>query len=141
MDLGLRDKVCLITGSTGGIGLEAARLLAAEGASVAVTDRRAERVELARRDAGATAGLVADLADADGPAAVVADVTAQLGPIDCLVNNVGEAYQASFEELTDQQWERTWQLNVMAYVRAIRAVLPAMRERGSGVIVNVSSTA
>src|SRR5437762_13237200 len=114
MDLGLRDKVCLITGSTGGIGLEAARLLAAEGASVAVTGRRAERVELARRDAGATAGLVADLADADGPAAVVADVTAQLGPIDCLVNNVGEAYQASFEELTDQQWERTWQLNVMA---------------------------
>jgi 3-oxoacyl-[acyl-carrier protein] reductase len=141
MDLGLRDKICLVTGSTGGIGLQAARLLAAEGATVAVTGRRAEGVETARRHAGAAAGVVADLTDADAPAAVVADVTAQLGPIDCLVNNVGEAYQASFEELTDGQWERIWQLNVMAYVRAIRAVLPAMRQRGSGVIVNVSSTA
>jgi 3-oxoacyl-[acyl-carrier protein] reductase len=141
MDLGLRDKVCLITGSTGGIGLETARLLAAEGARVAVTGRRAARVETARRDAGAAAGVVADLADADGPGAVVAEVAAQLGPIDCLVNNVGDAYQASFEELTDEQWEGIWRLNVMAYVRAIRAVLPAMRKRGSGVIVNVSSTA
>jgi NAD(P)-dependent dehydrogenase (short-subunit alcohol dehydrogenase family) len=59
----------------------------------------------------------------------------------CLVNNVGEAYQASFDELTDEQWENMWQLNVMSYVRTIRAVLPAMREQGGGVIVNVSSTA
>jgi 3-oxoacyl-[acyl-carrier protein] reductase len=56
------------------------------------------------------------------------------------VNNVGEAYQADFDELTDEQWEHMWQLNVMSYVRAIRAVLPGMRERGRGVIVNVAST-
>jgi 3-oxoacyl-[acyl-carrier protein] reductase len=60
--------------------------------------------------------------------------------VDCLVNNIGEAYQIGFEELTDRQWEDLWQLNVMSYVRAIRAVLPAMRERG-GAIVNVSSSA
>src|ERR671932_2048795 len=60
---------------------------------------------------------------------------------DCLVNNVGEAYQVDFDELTDEQWNSMWQLNVMSYVRCIRAVLPGMRERGRGVIVNVSSTA
>src|SRR6185436_7059695 len=60
---------------------------------------------------------------------------------DCLVNNVGVAYQTSFEELTDEEWASMWELNVMSYVRTIKAVLPGMRERGSGVIVNVSSTA
>ena len=58
-----------------------------------------------------------------------------------LVNNVGTAYITSFEDVSDGEWEEMWQLNVMSYVRAIRAVLPQMRERGSGVIVNVSSTA
>jgi 3-oxoacyl-[acyl-carrier protein] reductase len=72
---------------------------------------------------------------------LIRTATSSVGPIDCLVNNVGEAYQASFEELTDEQWDEMWQLNVMSYVRAIRAVLPGMRERGRGVIVNVSSTA
>jgi NAD(P)-dependent dehydrogenase (short-subunit alcohol dehydrogenase family) len=61
--------------------------------------------------------------------------------VECLVNNVGEAYQIGFEELTDEHWESMWQLNVMSYVRCVRAVLPAMREAGRGVIVNVSSTA
>jgi 3-oxoacyl-[acyl-carrier protein] reductase len=58
-----------------------------------------------------------------------------------LVNNVGVAHQADFHELSDAHWDRIWELNVMSYVRAIRAVLPGMRERGAGVIVNVSSTA
>jgi 3-oxoacyl-[acyl-carrier protein] reductase len=61
--------------------------------------------------------------------------------VDCLINNVGIAYQASFEELADGQWDETWQLNVMSYVRSIRAALPEMRKRGRGSIVNVSSTA
>jgi 3-oxoacyl-[acyl-carrier protein] reductase len=57
------------------------------------------------------------------------------------VNNVGEAYQVGFEELTDEQWNAMWQLNVMSYVRCIRAVLPGMKEASAGTIVNVSSTA
>jgi NAD(P)-dependent dehydrogenase (short-subunit alcohol dehydrogenase family) len=137
MDLGLRDHACLVTGSTAGIGLETARLLAAEGARVTVTGRDPERVERARAETGATAGVAADLSTADGAAQLVAAA----GPVDCLVNNVGEAYQVGFEELTDEQWNSMWQVNVMSYVRCIRAVLPAMREAERGVIVNVSSTA
>jgi 3-oxoacyl-[acyl-carrier protein] reductase len=141
MDLGLKDRVCLITGSTSGIGLEAARLLAAEGARVVVSGRDPARVEQARADVGATLGLAADLSKPDTPAQIVSQATEQLGPIECLVNNVGEAYQSGFEELTDEQWDAMWQLNVMSYVRCIRAALPAMKDAGRGVIVNVSSTA
>jgi NAD(P)-dependent dehydrogenase (short-subunit alcohol dehydrogenase family) len=141
VDLGLGGRVCLVTGSTSGIGLETARLLAAEGARVAVSGRNAERVEAARESAGAEIGVVADLARPDAPEELVAATAEALGPVDCLVNNVGVAYQISFDELTDRHWDEMWQLNVMSYVRSIRAVLPSMRERGGGVIVNVSSTA
>ena len=137
MDLGLRDRVCLVTGSTGGIGLETAKLLAAEGAKVIVTGRDAERVERARSESGAAAGVVADLSEADAAQRLVAEA----GPVECLVNNVGVAYQAGFEDVTDEQWDSMWQLNVMSYVRCIRAVLPTMRSAGGGSIVNVSSTA
>src|SRR3989442_6461196 len=141
MDLGLRDRTCLVTGSTSGIGFETARWLAYEGARVAVCGRAAERVEEARRGARAELGVVADLSEPGAAEEIVEHTQAALGPVQCLVNNVGAAYQTSFEELSDQQWDELWQLNVMSYVRCIRAVLPAMREAGGGVIVNVSSSA
>src|SRR5437763_8537679 len=141
MDLGLRDRVCLVTGSTTGIGLETAKLLAAEGARVIVTGRDPERAEHARAESGAALGLAADLSDSAGAGQLVNGAVSELGPIECLVNNVGDAYQVAFDQLTDEQWDSMWQLNVMSYVRCIRAVLPAMREAGRGVIVNVSSTA
>jgi 3-oxoacyl-[acyl-carrier protein] reductase len=141
MDLGLGGRVCLITGSTSGIGLATAGLLAAEGAQVAVCGRDSDRVERARRDSGAAFGVVADLVEPGTPDDLVAQAQAALGPIAVLVNNVGDAYQAKFEELYDRQWDEMWQLNVMSYVRCIRAVLPAMRDGGGGAIVNVSSTA
>jgi 3-oxoacyl-[acyl-carrier protein] reductase len=139
--LGLDDRVCLVTGSTSGIGLETARILVGEGARVAVTGRSEESVERALRETGAAFGTPADLADPEAPAALVEQVAAALGPIECLVNNVGIAYQRGFDDLRDSDWTELWELNVMSYVRAIRAVLPAMRERGFGRIVNVSSTA
>jgi 3-oxoacyl-[acyl-carrier protein] reductase len=139
MDLGLRERVCVVTGSTTGIGREAARLLCDEGARVVIAGRDMERVEQARADLGAELGVVSDLAEPGAPAALVAEA-ARLGPVDVLVNNVGVAYQAAFEDVADRQWEEMWQLNVMSYVRAIRAVLPGMRERAGGAIVNVSST-
>ena len=140
MDLGLRDRVCIVTGSTGGIGLAAAKLLADEGARVVVCGRDSERVESARAESGAELGVVCDLAEPAAPQELVAETARALGSVECLVNNVGAAYQLGFEELSDLHWEEMWQLNVMSYVRAIRAVLPEMKAHG-GVIVNVSSTA
>jgi 3-oxoacyl-[acyl-carrier protein] reductase len=141
MDLGLKDRICLVTGSTAGIGLETARLLAAEGARVVVNGRDADRVEQARADVGAALGVACDLSEPAAAERLVAETAAALGPVECLVNNVGVAYQVGFEDVTDEQWDAMWQLNVMSYVRCIRAVLPAMKEAGEGTIVNVSSTA
>ena len=141
MRRGLEQRICLVTGSTTGIGLETARLLAADGGRVVVTGRREEKVEQARAEVGAALGIAADLSLAGSPAEVVSRVEAEVGPVEILVNNVGIAYQRGFEELTDADWEELWQLNVMSYVRTIRAVVPGMRERGFGRIVNVSSTA
>jgi 3-oxoacyl-[acyl-carrier protein] reductase len=141
MDLGLRDKICIVTGSSGGIGFETARLLAAEGARVVVSGRDSERVERARKQANAALGVGCDLSDPAAPAALVSKAAAELGGLDCLVNNVGVAYQRSFEELSDRDWDELWQLNVMSCVRAIRAAIPHLRARGGGAIVNVSSSA
>ncbi len=141
MDLGVVDRICVVTGSTSGIGLETARLLADEGARVVVCGRRVETVEQARAETGATFGVACDLAEPAAPARLVAEAEREVGPIDCLVNNVGIAHQVSFEDLSDDEWTQMWELNVMSYVRAIRAVVPGMRARGRGRIVNVSSTA
>jgi NAD(P)-dependent dehydrogenase (short-subunit alcohol dehydrogenase family) len=136
LDLGLRDRVCLVTGSTEGIGRETARLLAEEGARVVTCGRREEGP-----GAGEALHCSADLSQPQAPRALVDEAERQVGPVEILVNNVGFAEIRSFEELTDEDWEQLWQLNVMSYVRAIQAVLPGMRERGAGRIVNVSSTA
>ena len=141
MDLGLRERVCVVTGSTGGIGRETVRLLAAEGARVVVVGRNSERVEQVRDEIDGAFGVVCDLAEPGAPEELIAEATANVGPVDVLVNNVGVAYQLSLDEVSDEQWDEMWQLNVMSYVRATRAVLPGMRERGRGAIVNVSSTA
>jgi len=135
VDLGLADRVCVITGSTGGIGLATVRLLVEEGARV-VTSGRSHAP-----NAGEALHVSIDLSAPEAPAELIEAATQAFDGVDVLVNNVGTAYITSFEDVSDGEWEEMWQLNVMSYVRAIRAVLPQMRERGSGVIVNVSSTA
>jgi NAD(P)-dependent dehydrogenase (short-subunit alcohol dehydrogenase family) len=135
MDLGLRGRACVITGSTGGIGLATARMLIEEEARV---------VTNGRRDApgiGEIFHVRADLGVPGEPERVVAEAVQALGGIDVLVNNVGIARQARFEEVPDEEWEAYWQLNVMSYVRTIRAALPHLRAAGNGAIVNMSSTA
>jgi NAD(P)-dependent dehydrogenase (short-subunit alcohol dehydrogenase family) len=141
MDLGLREHVCVVTGSTAGIGLETARLLAEEGAQVVICGRDPTRLEAARAETGAGLAVACDLASPDGPAGLIEQAEQAFGRVDSLVNNVGVAVQRSLDDLTDENWESMWQLNVMSYVRTIRAVVPGMRARGSGRIVNVSSTA
>jgi 3-oxoacyl-[acyl-carrier protein] reductase len=131
MELGLRDRLCVVTGSTGGIGLATAKLLANEGARL-VTCGRGEAPGI-----GEALHVRADLSRPGEPERLIAEA----GAVDVLVNNAGYAEQRDFLEVTDEQWDEGWQLNVMSYVRAIRAVVPGMRERGGGVIVNLSSTA
>jgi len=134
MDLRLDGKACLVTGSTGGIGLETAKLFVAEGARVA-TCGRSDAPEI-----GEELHVRADLTDAQAPSRAVAAAVDALGGLDVLVNNVGFAVHARFEDVTDADWDAMWNLNVMGYVRAIRAALPHLRASG-GTIVNVSSTA
>ena len=128
MDLGLRDQVCLVTGSTAGIGAETAALLRAEGALVVTTGRGGGDVQ-------------ADLSRRGEPERVVREVLARHGRIDILVNNVGGTDIRKLEQLTDDDWQASFELNLMSAVRATQAALPSMRKRGAGTIVNVSSTA
>jgi 3-oxoacyl-[acyl-carrier protein] reductase len=133
MDLGLSGKVCVVTGSTAGIGEVVARLLLAEGARVVGTGRRAE--------GPGDLHVAADLAARGEPERVVAAAEERFGRVDCLVNNVGGTSIRALDDLTDDDWQASFELNLMSAVRATRAALPAMRKRGAGAIVNVSSTA
>jgi len=132
MDLGLRDKVCVVTGSTSGIGLETARQLREEGATIVTSGRGKVGI--------GDLHVSADLSEPGGPEGLIDATLAAFGRVDCLVNNVGGTHVHRLDELDDEAWERSWQLNVMSAVRALRAAVPAMKERG-GAIVNVSSTA
>jgi NAD(P)-dependent dehydrogenase (short-subunit alcohol dehydrogenase family) len=128
MDLGLRDHVCLVTGSTAGIGLETVKLLRAEGATVISTARNGGDVQ-------------ADFSQAGEPERVVNEVERMHGRVDVLVNNVGGTDIRRLEDLTDADWQASFELNLMSAIRATQATLAGMRARGAGTIVNVSSTA
>jgi NAD(P)-dependent dehydrogenase (short-subunit alcohol dehydrogenase family) len=133
VDLGLRDKVCIVTGSTRGIGHEVARELLSEGAVVVTSGRGEEGV--------GNLHVTADLSRRGEPERLIGETEERFGRIDCLVNNVGGTEIQRYEELTDDDWQASFDLNLMSAVRATRAVLPGMKERKHGVIVNVSSTA
>lgn len=141
MDLGLRGKRALVTGSTAGIGFAAARQLAAEGAHVVVNGRTDERVQAAARriedyvPGAVVQGVAADLGTAEGADRLIREVP----DVDVLVNNVGIFAPQAFEQITDADWLRFFETNVLSGVRLSRAYLPGMRERDWGRIVFVSS--
>ena len=141
MDLELKGKRALVTGSTAGIGHAIARLLAAEGAAVVVNGRTEARVAEAVRaiaeavPGAAVSGAAADLATVDGPRRLVR----ALPEADILINNAGIFEPKPFEEIPDADWLRFFETNVMSGVRLARHYLPGMRARNWGRIIFVSS--
>jgi 3-oxoacyl-[acyl-carrier protein] reductase len=144
MDLGLRDRACIVTGASGGIGRATAVTLAREGAAVLLVGRRGEEladVETQCRAAGgAAATLELDVTSIDAGARVLDRCVGSFGRIDALINGAGTSAARSLQELTDDEWQQQWELHVMAPMRLMRAAAPAMAERGWGRIVNVCSS-
>ncbi|HEX2315809.1 MAG TPA: SDR family oxidoreductase [Thermomonospora sp.] len=144
MDLQLSGRVAVVTGGSKGIGLAVVRTLLAEGARVVAASRK----PTAELDALAGPDLLhvpVDLMDPDGPALVVRRAVEEFGGLDVLVNNAGgpppgvTLPRTSFLDASDEEWRAMFELNLFSVVRAIRAALPHLLERGGGAIVNVSS--
>lgn len=138
MELGLAGKTVVVTGAGSGIGAATAQLFAAEGAILALIDKDVEAVEALARELDCIA-LAGDLGRAAGVDQTFGALAAQLSHVDILINNVGICMAGAFDDIDDERWERTFATNFMSAVRACRHVLPGMRERKSGVIVNNAS--
>ena len=143
MELGLRDKVAVVTGASRGIGRAIAHGLAAEGCKLAICARGAERLE---QTAGELTALGVDVlpipVDATDPAALerfIAATIDRFGRIDILVNNVGGGGQERFMETTDEDWQAALDLTLWPSIRASRLVVPQMERQGGGTIVMISS--
>lgn len=145
MDLGFKEKVAIVTGSSRGLGLAAATALAEEGASVVLCARGEEalaKAAAAIQKKTATARVVpiaADLSTEDGARRIVDAAITQLGRIDVLVNNIGTAKGAGLESTTDADWQEAMDQTLFPAVRMSRLSVPHMRKQGGGAIVIVSS--
>ena len=136
MRIDLAGKTALVTGSTGGIGFATAQALAEAGAAVVVNGRDRAKVEAAvERIGGRARGVAADLATADGCAALIAEVP----DADIVVSNAGIFRPADFFEADDATWDVHWQVNVMAGVRLARHYLPRMKAAGWGRFILIGS--
>ncbi|MEL7087253.1 MAG: SDR family oxidoreductase [Planctomycetota bacterium] len=143
MDLQLAGKHALVTGSTSGIGFAIARRLLREGATVTVNGRSDATVneavaKLKDEPGGDVHGVAADLSTERGALDLAAGAE-HVGPVDILINNTGIFAPVEFGKITDDQWMEIFNVNVMSGVRMCRALLPAMKQRGWGRVVFVSS--
>jgi len=147
VDLGLRGRVCVVTGASRGIGCAVAGRLHAEGARVLLVSRDEGDLEGAVAVTGAAggdggaAGLALDVTAPDAGERVAARSGELWGPPEVLVNNAGTSFARPLEELTDEDWQAQWDLHVMASLRLMRSLVPGMAERGFGRVVNVCSSA
>jgi 3-oxoacyl-[acyl-carrier protein] reductase len=140
MDLGIDGRVALVTGASQGIGRAIAAELVSEGARVAISSRSREKIDATAGEIGAT-GFVLDSGDLDAIPGVLAEVEGALGPVDILVCNTGGPPTGSDPlAFTREQWEGAYRTLVLAQMALIERVVPGMRERGFGRIVNVAST-
>lgn len=149
MDLGLKGRACVVTGASSGIGRETALHLCAEGAKVLLVARGEERLAAVTEEAagaaeaagGAASSLSLDVTAEDAGAQMLAVCEERFGSLDVLVNNAGAAKWRDLDDVPDEDWRAQYELNVMAPLRAMRAAIPPMVERGWGRVVNVCSTA
>jgi 3-oxoacyl-[acyl-carrier protein] reductase len=146
MDLGLSDKVAIVTGSSRGLGLASAVALAGEGARVCVCARGASGLETAADQVRAVAAagdrviaVTADVAADDGIRTVVDRTMAAFGGIDILVNNIGLGRGAGLLDTSDAEWQEGFDQTLYPAIRASRYVVPSMRARGGGVILMIAS--
>lgn len=143
MDLGLSGRRAAVAASSAGLGLEAARALAAEGASVVVSGRDAGRldaaVEALRSSGGEVVGVVADVSTPDGAEAFVAAATAALGGIDVLVANAGGPPPGTFATTTIDAYRTAIDLNLLSTVAMCRAAVPPMQAAGWGRVLAITS--
>lgn len=144
MDLGLKDKVAVITGGSVGIGLGVARAFAREGAHVLIAARDGTRADSEARKIAADHGVKAvaqacDVATAAGCAALIAAAEKNFGGCDILVNNAGTGSNETILAAPDEKWQAYWDLHVMAAVRLARGLAPLMAKRGGGAILNNAS--
>lgn len=143
MDMGLGGKVVVITGGSVGIGLAVAKALAAEGVDIIITARGKERVEaeakrIAEKYGVKAQGVASDIATAEGCQAVI-DAAAKMGGADILINNAGTGSNETILEADDDKWQYYWDLHVMAAVRLARGLVPQMKKKGGGVVLNNAS--
>ena len=143
MDLSLGGRVAVVTGGSQGIGREVALLLAAEGADLVIAARRTEVLERTAAELRSlghrVVGVRGDVATPDGPAAIADAALAAFGRVDIVINNAGKGHNKPLEALTDDDWQASLALNLMSAVRMCRALVPQMRDRGWGRIVNIST--
>ena len=142
---GLTGRVALVTGASGGIGAGLAAMLAAEGAQVAITARRASELaqvaERIGRAGGIAVPIAADLTDDCDLATLVHRAESALGPVDVLVNNAGYALWKPLEATTLREWDHTFAVNLRAAAYLSAAVLPGMQSRRFGRVINIGSEA
>ena len=142
MDLGLAGKVAIVTGSSRGIGRGIATRLAEEGAHVVLCARGADDLDAAVRAVpgpGRTVGVVVDVTSVDGATAVVDAAVEQLGGLDIVINNVGGSGARSFDGMDADDLQTVLDRNLFPALNVSRAALPALRERGGGVIAMIAS--
>jgi len=141
----LADRVAVVTGASSGIGAGLAAMLADEGARVVLAARRGEELERVaagiRRAGGMAVPVVTDLADDDSIARLLTRTTAELGPVDVLVNNAGFGLWKPLEETSTAEWDHTFAVNVRAAAYLCTAVLPGMQARRFGRVINIGSEA
>lgn len=143
MELGLKGKVVLVTGASRGIGRAIALAFAGEGCRLALASRTPEVLAAVTGEVEALGAearhWVTDVTDPTQVETLVENVCRAWGGIDVLVNNAGGGYLKAFEAVSDEEWERIVNLNLFSAIRLSRAVLPHMKERGGGQIINIAA--